>query len=703
MAFRRRADVSPRWNGVSKGQRQEETGTENEILVKEVERQSREGMSDSETRDRTPRNSLHSADLRDITGVPGSVTPSFDSDYHNSSSASQRSSLTLLSPTLSLYERMTSPMLPHTPEPTPTLPLTPPPTSTRVLLIDSTESENWDIPPLADGASILPNAPSRVVERPGSVTQMGTNSSHDAAIPNDTTITMITDPHNSARMPSCRTPRSTLSVVSPRQDFVVNTDLCVPHVETPETDRNESEWTTSFEEEKREEVGRDVKRFEMDLLYDDDDGEIVDCDSTPSFSAKRRRFSSPAPEFDVEAQIPLQRQFRNRKRGSPYNPETWTFPVDRVLSPFSWRSIINPVRGNSNKLKPCSNANNNNIREETEKRSQNDDCDSSSHDSSSDSELDVNVEHRKKESGLREYVSANLNTNAPLGGYHPALPAIESVSSPMGQDIGGGRGGEAVAAATAAYDENKNAQIEKLVKIPYKVDMLREVSYSGDDPDNVPTWNEWFYDMEWMPVKIRLRLLERWERTNKAYIAKLWERNLFPIIIYIAVFLFYLLTWIGIWNGSSKAVRDTVVQMGEDMGFIDPDICRRYLNPCSKHGQCINRKVPLEEGSHEHFFTIQCRCNAGYRGLFCEEPRFVCDEGIALCPNNSTCVNLPKGQFFCRCQDGSKCAPIRKLPTRGGASWTHFSFTCFSPTNFCLFFHLLVWLRDVLIPLFLVS
>lgn len=531
----------------------EEIRSESEMIEKEEERLSSDAMGDSETRDRTPSRSLNSANLCDFPDscdVPISVSPSFESDYHNSSSSSKRSSLTLLSPTLSIYERMTTPMHPHTPAPTPTLPSTPPPTSTRFLLIDSTESKDCAIPALADGASISPNAPSRVVERPGSVTQMGTNSSHDAAIPNDTAICMTTDPHNSAKMPSCRTPRSNLSVVSPRQDFVVNTDLCVPHVETPETDRNESEWTTSFEEEKREEVGRgddsDVKRFEMDLLYDDDDGEIVDCDSTPSFSAKRRRFSSPAPEFDVEAQIPLQRQFRNRKRGSPYNPETWTFPVDRVLSPFSWRSIINPVRGNSNKLKPCSNANNNNIREETEKRSQNDDCDSSSHDSSSDSELDVNVEHRKKESGLREYVSANLNTNAPLGGYHPALPAIESVSSPMGQDIGGGRGGEAVAAATAAYDENKNAQIEKLVKIPYKVDMLREVSYSGDDPDNVPTWNEWFYDMEWMPVKIRLRLLERWERTNKAYIAKLWERNLFPIIIYIAVFLFYLLTWIGI-------------------------------------------------------------------------------------------------------------------------------------------------------------
>ena len=42
----------------------------------------------------------------------------------------------------------------------------------------------------------------------------------------------------------------------------------------------------------------------------------------------------------------------------------------------------------------------------------------------------------------------------------------------------------------SAFDRNVSSGADKLVKIPFKVDMLREQSYSGED-DNVPTWDEW--------------------------------------------------------------------------------------------------------------------------------------------------------------------------------------------------------------------
>ena len=38
---------------------------------------------------------------------------------------------------------------------------------------------------------------------------------------------------------------------------------------------------------------------------------------------------------------------------------------------------------------------------------------------------------------------------------------------------------------------NKNKD-DEMTRIPFKVDILKEISYSGDDPNNIPTWNEWF-------------------------------------------------------------------------------------------------------------------------------------------------------------------------------------------------------------------
>ena len=45
---------------------------------------------------------------------------------------------------------------------------------------------------------------------------------------------------------------------------------------------------------------------------------------------------------------------------------------------------------------------------------------------------------------------------------------------------------------TNTTEDGKKAKKEdEMTRIPFKVDMLREMSYSGDDPNDIPTWNEW--------------------------------------------------------------------------------------------------------------------------------------------------------------------------------------------------------------------